>query len=76
MPLLFHRLLNGDRSNMNKEKYKAKVKCDNCGFDGEIEIEKRIKIEDTECPNCGCQNLRKRNVYESMEIKLKNEDFS
>ena len=59
---------------MKKEgKYKLKVHCSNCEMNGEIEIERGIKIkgasirdiifvegEPVECPKCGCYTLGKR----------------
>lgn len=39
--------------------YKANVRCENCGFIGEIEIHKGKLIDDgvegAECPNCKCR---------------------
>lgn len=61
---------------MNEEKYKAMVICSNCGFDKEIEISKGTKIGDMNCPNCGCQDLKKKQVYERMQLRPRRENFS
>lgn len=60
---------------MNEEKYKAKVICGNCGFDEEIEIPKGTKIDDMECPHCGCQDLTKKQIYTRMQFRPKRENF-
>lgn len=40
--------------------YKVKVRCNNCGIEREVEIEKGKQIHEKECPNCGCGNCLKR----------------
>lgn len=60
---------------MNEEKYKEKVICENCGFDGEIEIPKGTRINDMECQNCGCQDLTKKPIYRHMQLRPKHENF-
>lgn len=40
--------------------YKIKVRCKNCGEVQEIEIEKRIPVDQAECPNCGCDKCLDR----------------
>jgi DNA-directed RNA polymerase subunit RPC12/RpoP len=42
-----------------KENYKTEATCKNCDFSGEVGIPKGAKIEDCDCPNCGCKNLVK-----------------
>jgi len=39
--------------------YKLKVFCPNCEFRGEIEIEKGVPYDKTECTNCGVSGLMK-----------------
>lgn len=45
-----------------KEYYSVYVDCWNCNDSevNEIKIPKGQKVEDTPCPNCGCNNLHKR----------------
>ena len=33
--------------------FKAKVKCENCGFIGEAEFPRHTIIANASCPNCG-----------------------
>jgi len=42
---------------MGQETYKITVSCNNCKFNEEIELEKGIRPQETECPNCGCFEL-------------------
>jgi predicted RNA-binding Zn-ribbon protein involved in translation (DUF1610 family) len=39
--------------------YKSKVYCDNCGFSGEVEIQKGKKISERACPQCGTLELKR-----------------
>jgi hypothetical protein len=44
---------------MNKETYKANVKCVNCDYVGSMNIEKGKRIMSEVCPACGCKSLHK-----------------
>lgn len=45
---------------MSEEKYNLEVCCKNCNFDGTVELEKGMKVEDSLCPECGCKTLVKK----------------
>jgi Zn finger protein HypA/HybF involved in hydrogenase expression len=51
---------------MAKGKYKSKVKCDNCGHYGNIEINKGTQIKHSHCPKCGCKTLRIKTLNEEL----------
>jgi hypothetical protein len=38
-------------------KYKLYLKCDNCGFLGNVKLKKGIPYHLQECPNCKCACL-------------------
>lgn len=38
-------------------KYRVKVGCSNCGWQGEIEIIEGYKVRGQSCPNCRCTQL-------------------
>ena len=40
---------------MEEEKgtYFVDVKCENCKWEGSVEIEKGIPVSEAKCPNCG-----------------------
>lgn len=42
---------------MENATYKLNVICKNCKFEGEHIIKRGVKLDDAECPNCGCQTL-------------------
>lgn len=42
---------------MSEATYKAAVLCKNCGFVGEIEINRGTEIKDMSCPECGCSTI-------------------
>lgn len=44
---------------MPNETYKVHCKCTNCDYNGKTEIEKGMKVEESECPTCGCKTLNK-----------------
>lgn len=35
--------------------YKASVVCLNCGWSGQVEVEKGVKVHSQPCPNCECK---------------------
>lgn len=39
--------------------YTARVFCDNCGWDGTVEIPKGAMVTAHPCPYCGCERLRR-----------------
>lgn len=43
----------------NESTYKLDILCTNCGYDGEIDIERGKQIQDILCPNCGCATLER-----------------
>ena len=57
---------------MSDDTYKVEVLCKNCGFEGEIEIEKGVKIEDHPCPNCGNRDLIRKLKPIRMIPKIEN----
>ena len=50
---------------MEKETYKQKILCTNCGFRKEIDIPKGVKVEGAECPNCGNKTLERDEPIET-----------
>lgn len=46
---------------MNEENtegaYKVKAVCNNCEWEGEVEIQKGTRVEEQPCPQCGCAAL-------------------
>ena len=42
-----------------KETYKVFVNCTNCEYEDETQIKKGKKVEEMECPTCGCMTLSK-----------------
>lgn len=54
---------------MNKkiETYTAVVICENCNFNGHIEVNKGALIENHKCPNCGCTKLY-RNRFDKFYV--------
>jgi len=44
---------------MIEETYKLEAVCDNCDYSGEVEIPKGTKVEEMDCPQCGCKELHK-----------------
>lgn len=45
--------------NKDSNTYKVRVRCSNCGFDGETEIKKGVPVEGAFCPNCGNPTLER-----------------
>lgn len=45
----------------NRSTYQVELRCDNCGFSGEMQIYKGVLVHDCDCANCGCKTLR-RNI--------------
>jgi ssDNA-binding Zn-finger/Zn-ribbon topoisomerase 1 len=58
---------------MEKESYKAKVWCHNCGLNREIELRKGVRVEDGECPDCGCIGLKR--VEDPVIIEPRHESY-
>jgi len=38
-----------------RAKYKAQCMCLNCGWSGQLELEKGVRVKGTPCPNCECK---------------------
>ena len=39
--------------------YSIYAKCENCGFEGDLNIEKGVPVENQACPTCGVQKIIK-----------------
>ena len=56
------------------EKYKVKVLCFNCNFEGFLEIPRGKAIKEIKCPNCFCKTLRTIDkfdkIFHDMEEKF------
>lgn len=64
------------QNELNKNNsYKINVACDNCGFKGEVEIEKGVEFKNHPCPNCGNRTLYR--LFEPIQFGsgYKNNDF-
>ena len=58
----------------NSEKCKIQVFCENCNFDGEIEIPKEALAENHPCPECGSKALVNKSNHARFVPHLK-DDF-
>jgi uncharacterized Zn finger protein len=58
---------------MSNNAYKVEVSCKNCGFSGEIEIEKGVEVENYECPNCGNHTLKR--LLKPVQIRPRRENL-
>jgi len=52
--------------NINIEKYRAPVVCNNCGFRDYAIFPKGTLIRENPCPNCKCKTLRQPNEFEDI----------
>ncbi len=51
---------------LKEEEYKIPAYCSNCGYKGNIAIERGQRISDGTCPHCGCVTLT-RDLSEKVE---------
>jgi len=62
---------------MEKETYKVNVYCRNCGWEGTQDIPKGSHVETlslSECPICGCRELKSKGI--SKRAPITNNDWS
>lgn len=48
--------------------YIVRAKCDNCGYEGLIEIKDGEKVSHTECPICKCRELTRATFAQPSRI--------
>lgn len=48
-----------DTESKKPETYQIKVRCVNCGYEDLTNIPKGQTVDSSECPNCGCYELKK-----------------
>jgi uncharacterized Zn finger protein len=44
------------------ETYKVYVKCQNCGYEGVVELPKEQTVLTSRCPTCGCIELHRAGI--------------
>lgn len=61
---------------MENKNYDIRAFCNNCDFDGSINVDFGVKISDFPCPKCGCKELEKYSEPITFETASNMEDYS
>jgi len=43
--------------------YTVNVRCDNCGYSGDVKVPRGTKVSNRSCPRCGCRTLKRKDKW-------------